>query len=551
MNKQPTDDYFETLSLGNKKLRENDLNGAMLCFHSILKTNKNHIKLYLNNFDLFCRNKINKENFNFSKKICEFYFEDNFVFHQLGFKKALNLTEFSASKKKSNSQVINLKIINDKLLHLILKKCLLVDLNLESYLKKIRKQFLKKFLSEKDTNFFSKIYFFLIALAEQCFLNEYIYFESNEESKLLLNLEQKIKKRKNICEISTLLLSLYKPLNKVNYLETKLNNYVSDSKNFNDFLKFVFKDPKKDKKIGETLKSISNFSNKISKLMKSQYEENPYPRWRFNLRPIQEQDLNVYIKSITKIDLIKNYFDNPEILIAGSGTGHQILGWSAFKNAQICAVDLSKDSLAYSIRKTKELNIKNVNHFHIDILDLKLLRKKFNLIICTGCLHHMENPEDGLDALIKVLKPEGVMQLALYSKYARSEIEWTRKYIEKKKISVTTNQMKLFRNMMITSKNKKFLPIKKSPDFYSLSNFRDLIFNYTEHTFSLNQITKLLEKKKLKFLNFNSIDSNILNNFKTLYPSANDENRIDLWSNYELMYPKTFFGMYNFWVKKS
>ena len=69
MNKQPTDDYFETLSLGNKKLRENDLNGAMLCFHSILKTNKNHIKLYLNNFDLFCRNKINKENFNFSKKI--------------------------------------------------------------------------------------------------------------------------------------------------------------------------------------------------------------------------------------------------------------------------------------------------------------------------------------------------------------------------------------------------------------------------------------------------------------------------------------------------
>ena len=40
-----TDD-FETLSLGNKKLKENDITGAMQQFHSIIKENKNHIKLY-------------------------------------------------------------------------------------------------------------------------------------------------------------------------------------------------------------------------------------------------------------------------------------------------------------------------------------------------------------------------------------------------------------------------------------------------------------------------------------------------------------------------
>ena len=56
--------------------------------------------------------------------------------------------------------------------------------------------------------------------------------------------------------------------------------------------------------------------------------------------------------------------------------------------------------------------------------------------------------------------------------------------------------MKLFRDKMLASKNKNFIFfLRKSLDFYSLSNFRDLIFNYNEHTFNLNQIKKLLDKK--------------------------------------------------------
>ena len=49
---------------------------------------------------------------------------------------------------------------------------------------------------------------------------------------------------------------------------------------------------------------------------------------------------------------------------------------SAYKNAKITAIDLSKDSLAYSIRKSKELKLNNIKHYHIDILDLDLLNKK-------------------------------------------------------------------------------------------------------------------------------------------------------------------------------
>ena len=80
---------------------------------------------------------------------------------------------------------------------------------------------------------------------------------------------------------------MYKPLNKCNYLKKKLVSYISKSNEFNEFLKYVFHDPNKDKKVSKSLKSLSNFSNKTSRLMKSQYEENPFPRWRYTLRPMK------------------------------------------------------------------------------------------------------------------------------------------------------------------------------------------------------------------------------------------------------------------------
>ena len=87
-------DDFENVALGNKKLAENDMDAAMYHYHAILKDNKDHIKLYLTNFDLFCRNEITKKNHDFLKTIAEYYFSDNFIYHQLAFPQGIKLTNF-------------------------------------------------------------------------------------------------------------------------------------------------------------------------------------------------------------------------------------------------------------------------------------------------------------------------------------------------------------------------------------------------------------------------------------------------------------------------
>ena len=214
-------DDFENVALGKQKLEENDIDGAMYHLHKVLKDNKDHIELYLINFDLFCRNQITTKNYDFLKTIAEYYFRDNFIYHQLAFPQAIKLTNFykNSKTKSRKSSLIDLDIINEKLFQLIIKKCLITDLNLEFYLTKIRKKLLKKFLSKNDNQFFMKIYKFLIVFAEQKFFCEFIYHETDEEKKLLKKLENKIKKKDDICELSILLISLYKPLNKCNYLQ--------------------------------------------------------------------------------------------------------------------------------------------------------------------------------------------------------------------------------------------------------------------------------------------------------------------------------------------
>ena len=541
-------DDFENVAIGKQKLEENDIDGAMHHLHKVLKDNKDHIELYLINFDLFCRNQISTKNYDFLKTIAEYYFRDNFIYHQLAFPQAIKLTNFYSNSKTESRKLslIDLDIINEKLFQLIVKKCLITDLNLEFYLTKIRKKLLKKFLSNTDNQFFMKIYKFLIVFAEQKFFCEFIYHVTDEEKKLLKKLENKIKKKDDICELSILLISLYKPLNKCNYLQKKLVNYISKSNEFKEFLKYVFHDPHTDKQASISMKSMSNFSNKTSLLMKRQYEENPFPRWRFTLRPMKGNDINEFTNRYSD-----TFFQKPEILIAGCGTGQQAMAWSAYKDSKICAVDLSSESLAYAIRKAKEKNIKNINFYHLDLLDLELLNKKFDIIISTGCLHHMEKPEDGLESLVNVLKPQGLIYLGLYSKRARSEIEWTRKYIQKRKIDVTEDNMRSFRTKILNSENKKLQSIRGLLDFFSLSNFRDLLFNYTEHTYDFIKIKELLESKKLNFIAFNEMNPDVKNSFKNHFPNENDEVNLELWDKFEKIYPKTFLGMYKFWVKKN
>ena len=118
------------------------------------------------------------------------------------------------------------------------------------------------------------------------------------------------------------------------------------------------------------------------------YEENPYPRFKFSYytdsklaKPIYRSiEIEASKKVLSFSDELKSPAATPNVLIAGCGTGNQIIFASRYKNAQITAIDLSSSSLAYAIRKTNEYQMNNVSFMKMDLLDVSKLEFAFALL---------------------------------------------------------------------------------------------------------------------------------------------------------------------------
>tara|TARA_B100000749_G_C18302313_1_gene413125 strand:- start:14 stop:829 length:816 start_codon:yes stop_codon:yes gene_type:complete len=244
-----------------------------------------------------------------------------------------------------------------------------------------------------------------------------------------------------------------------------------------------------------------------------------------------------------------NKFNNPNILVAGCGTGKHIFVAEDYLNANILVVDLSIASLAYAKRKTEELGLNNVEFLHADILQLNNLNRKFDLIECVGVLHHMENPTKGLKVLLDLLEPHGFLKLGLYSQIARQDIVRAKEFIRSNNFKSTIDDIRSFRQVIINEKNDQLLhKICNKFDFYSTSSVRDLIFHVQEHRFTLPQLSKILLNFNLEFLGFENLT--IKNKYSSLYPNDKNNVFLDNWNQFEIDNPNTFIKMYKFWVRK-
>ena len=78
--------------------------------------------------------------------------------------------------------------------------------------------------------------------------------------------------------------------------------------------------------------------------------------------------------------------------------------------------------MAYAKRKADELNCRNINFIQGDLLDLKKMNKKFDIVESVGVLHHMNDPLIGWKTLTSCLKKDALMLIGLYSEKARANI---------------------------------------------------------------------------------------------------------------------------------
>lgn len=112
-----------------------------------------------------------------------------------------------------------------------------------------------------------------------------------------------------------------------------------------------------------------------------------------------------------------------DILIAGCGTNQAAVFAYTNPLAKIVAIDVSQPSLDHHQQLRDRYDLQNLELHRLPIEAVGSLGRDFDLIVSTGVLHHLAEPQTGLQALAACLRPEGVVAIMLYARYGRIGVE--------------------------------------------------------------------------------------------------------------------------------
>ena len=117
------------------------------------------------------------------------------------------------------------------------------------------------------------------------------------------------------------------------------------------------------------------------------------------------------------------YQPNLDILSAGCGTNQAPVIAYTNPGAKVTAIDISQESLDHGKYLKDKHGLKNLELHLLPIEEVASLNQDYDLIMCTGVLHHMASPQTGMNALASVLRPEGIAGIMLYARYGRIGVE--------------------------------------------------------------------------------------------------------------------------------
>lgn len=466
-----------------------------------------------------------------------------------------NLLEDPAEKLKGQA----LDFLHLPLFLKLLQHTLICDAELEMKLTLQRSFFLHLAAESSFDTMITPYLPFLYSLARQCLMNEYIYSCRLTETEILTKETTRLASCRDFTCMPCIkqllvLLSCYNYIKDFELIPQEAIRQIGrNDLQFQDWIHHHIELPKRLHDFQGSIPCISIPQNPISRKIRSQYEEHPYPQWH-SLDVYPATSLEEYLRDLSPEALCEEQIEaasNPSILVAGCGTGKQALECATrIKNGNILALDLSLHSLAYGKMMADKMGISNVTFLQGDILDLPRTQLQFDLIECSGVLHHMEEPLKGWKILRSLLKPNGWMVLGLYSLIGRNDVTAAKQVIVEEGFDSSLENIRACRDKIrrLATSSPLLQQVSSSQDFYSTSTCRDLLFNVHEEYFTLPQIKSLLQELELSFKGFILQGHDIKKKYRDLYPGDVQMTSLDHWSEFERHNPMTFVGMYQFLV---
>ena len=135
------------------------------------------------------------------------------------------------------------------------------------------------------------------------------------------------------------------------------------------------------------------------------------------------------------------YREDQAILVAGCGTSQAAKHALRWPDAQVTGIDCSATSVCHTEQLKKKYDLKNLQVHQLSIERVNELGMSFDQIVCTGVLHHLADPDAGLSALRRALKPDGAMHLMVYAPYGRTGIYMLQEFCRRMRIQADNGEI--------------------------------------------------------------------------------------------------------------
>ena len=195
------------------------------------------------------------------------------------------------------------------------------------------------------------------------------------------------------------------------------------------------------------------------------------------------------------------YREDLSILVAGCGTSQAAKYALRWPSAHVVGIDFSTTSVRHTLALKEKFALANLMVYQLPIERVQELNMTFDQIICTGVLHHLADPAEGLRALNFVLANTGAMQLMVYAPYGRSGIYLLQDLCRKLRIQATNDGIHLLKQIL------QVLPpghplenlIQNAPDFVNDAELADALLNPHEQAYTVSRLFDLVDVANLKF----------------------------------------------------
>jgi SAM-dependent methyltransferase len=231
------------------------------------------------------------------------------------------------------------------------------------------------------------------------------------------------------------------------------------------------------------------------------YTRHPYPPAVNNLDRAGDEwrDPNRHRAEFHLLWPNRPYRADLNILVAGCGT------WQAAKyalcrpDARIVGIDVSTTSIEHTETLKRKYDLTNLEIRQLALEHVGDLESRFDLIVCTGVLHHLADPDAGLRALRSVLTPEGAMYQMVYAPYGRAGVYMLQEYC--RRLGIGTSDQEIHDLVATLEGLPQTHPLvsllRGSRDARNADALADALLNPRDRSYSVPQLFDFIERNGL------------------------------------------------------